>query len=94
MTKPEPVAPPVVDCASMETTDGSTRCAISATDPTGRSMVEVERTKLTECPNNDPVDEAPIVPAIIPTTIAIRSALFTVMLRLRPDLLGASHQGP
>jgi hypothetical protein len=57
-------------------------------------MVDVERTKLTECPKREPVEEAPIVPATIPTIIAIRSALFIVMFRLSPDLLGASHQGP
>ena len=48
MTNPEPVDPPSEERASIDTTDGSTRCAISATDPTGRSIVEVDLTRLTE----------------------------------------------
>ena len=48
ITNPEPVAPPLVDWASIETTDGKTRCAISATEPAGRSIAEVDLTRFTE----------------------------------------------
>ena len=70
MTKPDPVAPPSLERASMETTDGSTRCAISATDPAGRSIVDEDFTNRTECPKSEPVDAALKVPATKPTISA------------------------
>ena len=94
ITNPEPVAPPSEDFASIETTDGKTRCAISATEPTGLSIVEVDLTKFTERPKSDPDDDAPKAPAMTPTTRARTMAERTVMFLLSPLLLGASHQGP
>jgi len=94
MTKPEPVAPPPEACASMETTDGNTRWAISATEPTGLSMVDVDFTKFTERPKSEPDDEAPKAPAMTPTTRARTMAERRVMFLPSPLLLGASHQGP
>ena len=41
ITKPVPVPPPLELRAEIETTDGSTRCAISETDPGGLSMDEL-----------------------------------------------------
>ena len=46
MTKPVPVPPPRAPRAEIETTDGSTRWAISATDPGGRSMDAVTEVNL------------------------------------------------
>ena len=65
MTKPDPVEPPLEDFASIETTDGNTRCAISATEPAGLSMADVDFTKFTERPKSDPDDEAPKARGII-----------------------------
>ena len=94
MTKPDPVEPPLEDLASIETTDGNTRCAISATEPAGLSMADVDFTKFTERPKSDPDDEAPKAPAITPTTRAKTMAERKVMFLPSPLLLGASHQGP
>ena len=94
MTKPDPVAPPSDDSASMETTEGSTRCAISATEPTGLSIADVDFTRFTEWPKRDPLDEAPNAPAITPTTIAKIIAERREIFLPRPRSLGATHQGP
>jgi len=94
MTNPEPVEPPSFAIASIETTDGKTLCAISATEPTGRSMLEDDLTRLTERPKSEPVEDAPNVPAISPTTIARTIADFKEIERLMPLVLGALHQGP
>jgi hypothetical protein len=94
MTNPEPVAPPSLESASIETTDGSTRWAISATDPAGRSIVDEDLTNFTEWPKSDPVDAALKVPAIKPTTsaktIADRRGMDFPELRE----LGGVHHGP
>ncbi|CAB4786057.1 unannotated protein [freshwater metagenome] len=94
ITKPEPVAPPSADLASIETTEGSTRWAISATDPTGRSIVDVDFTRFTECPKSEPVEEAPNAPAITPTMMAKIIAERREIFLPKPRLLGATHQGP
>lgn len=78
----------------METTDGSTRWAISATEPIGRSMVDVDRTKSTEWPKSEPEDDAPNAPATTPTIIAKTIAERMEIFRPSPLLLGATHQGP
>ena len=44
MTNPEPVPPPLLDRVVIETTDGSTRAAIPATESGARSMVLVDET--------------------------------------------------
>jgi hypothetical protein len=63
----------------MDTTDGSTRFAIPATELAGRSIVEFDCTNLVEKPKSDPLDDAPNAPAITPTimasTIALRSEI-------------------
>ena len=43
MTNPVPVEPPSFELASIETTEGITRCARSATDPGARSTEFVTR---------------------------------------------------
>jgi hypothetical protein len=94
ITNPDPVDPPSEERASIETTDGSTRCAISATEPTGRSMVEVDLTRFTEWPKSDPEDAAPNVPPITPVTSERTTADRKVIFLPSPLLLGATHHGP
>ncbi len=94
ITKPDPVDPPSLAKASMETTDGSTRCAISATDPMGLSIFDDDLTKLISRPKSVPVEEAPKVPATSPTTSAKRIADLSEMDLPNPRELGALHQGP
>ena len=84
MINPEPVEPPRPDCASIETTDGRTLCAISATDPAGLSIAEVVFTKLTERPKSEPEDDAPNAPPTTPTTRAIKIAVRSEIERPSP----------
>ena len=77
----------------METTDGRTRWAISATDPTGRSMVDEDLTRFTERPKSDPVEEAVNVPAISPTPSARTIADLREIDLFKPFGAGASHHG-
>ena len=92
ITKPEPVAPPSASFASIETTEGSTRLAIPATEFAGRSIVEFDFTIRVEKPKSEPVDVAPKTPAVMPTTSARTKALRSEMLF--PDECGAPHHGP
>ena len=81
---PEPVDPPRPDWASIETTDGRTRWAISATEPAGLSTAAVVLTKLADRPKSEPEDDAPKAPATTPTTRAIRIALRKEIERPKP----------
>lgn len=91
MTKPEPVEPPSEPLASIETTEGSTRFAIPATESGERSIVEFEETNLVEYPKREPLDAAPKAPAIIPTKIVVvTEARKETFIRERE---GAFHQG-
>ena len=77
----------------METTDGRTRWAISATDPTGRSIVDEDLTRFTERPKSDPVEEAVNVPAMRPTPRARTIADLREIVLFKPFGAGASHHG-
>ena len=94
MTKPDPVEPPSLAVALMETTDGRTRCAISETEPIGLSIFEDDFTKLISRPKSVPVDDAPKVPATTPTTTASAIADLREIGLFIPRELGALHQGP
>ena len=57
-------------------------------------MVDVDFTRLTECPKRDPLEEAPNAPATTPTIIAKRIADRMEIFLPKPRSLGATHQGP
>jgi hypothetical protein len=94
MTNPVPVDPLPPDFAEIETTDGITRFAISATEPGGRSIDDVTDESLIECPKSEPDDEAPMTPPMRPAITARIIALPRVMLEVLflPD--AGIHHGP
>lgn len=94
MTKPVPVAPPSLELASIDTTEGITRFAISATDPGARSIESDVRERFIECPNSDPDDDAPKIEPTKPATKAKRIAFDRVMRLDFPFLAAGIHQGP
>ena len=75
MMKPEPVPAPESDSVAIETTDGSTRCAIPATESGFLSMALFELTKLARY-GIQPVEAfEPKIPPITPAMTAIKSRL-------------------
>ena len=94
MTKPVPVPPPEELSAEMETTDGNTRCAISATDPGGLSMEELTDVNLMSWPKSEPDELAPKTAPTNPAIPAINSALGRVTNFALPWDEDGTHQGP
>lgn len=84
MINPEPVEPPRPDSASIETTEGRTLCAISATEPAGLSTADVVFTKLADLPKREPDDDAPKAPPTTPTTSDISTAVRNEIERPNP----------
>ena len=74
MTNPVPVPPPEALCAEIDTTDGSTRCAISATEPGGRSIDVLTDDNFTSWPKSEPEELAPKIAPTNPAIAAINSA--------------------
>jgi hypothetical protein len=94
MTKPVPVEPPFFALASIETTDGITRFAISATEPGARSTELEVLDKFIDCPNSDPDEEAPKMAPTSPATKARSIALARVIKFALPFLFAGIHHGP
>ena len=80
--------------ASIDTTDGITRFARSATDPGARSIELAVREIFIECPKSEPEDEAPKIEPTKPATKAKRIAFDRVIRLDLPFLLAGIHQGP
>ncbi|CAB4779576.1 unannotated protein [freshwater metagenome] len=89
-----PVAPPFLVLASIDTTDGITRLAISATEPGARSIELDVREIFMEWPNKEPDDEAPKIEPTKPAIKAKRIALERVIKFDFPFLLAGTHHGP
>ncbi|CAB4680496.1 unannotated protein [freshwater metagenome] len=94
ITKPVPVDPPSLALASIDTTDGITRFAISATEPGARSTELEVLDKFIDCPNKDPDDDAPKIAPTRPATKARSIALARVIKFALPFLLAGIHHGP
>ena len=89
-----PVEPPSFELASIETTEGITRCARSATEPGGRSTELVTRERLIDWPKSEPEDDAPKIAPTRPATKARRMALARVMKLAFPLREAGTHHGP
>ena len=94
MTKPVPVPPPRAPRAEIETTDGNTRWAISATDPGGRSMDAVTEVNLISWPKRDPDELAPKSAPTKPAIPAINKAFERVTNFAFPCDDEGTHHGP
>jgi len=65
ITKPVPVAPPFLVEASIDTTEGMTRFAISATEPGARSMAFEVREIFIECQRVSPMRKRQILNQLV-----------------------------
>ena len=89
-----PVAPPFLVEASIDTTEGITRFAMSATEPGARSIAFEVREIFIEWPKSEPDDDAPNIEPTKPATKAKRIALERVIKLALPPLFAAIHHGP
>lgn len=75
MTNPDPVPPPFLDRVVIETTDGSTRDAIPATESGARSMELVDETMFALSKKVPPEELTPRKPPMLPASKAINTAV-------------------
>ena len=94
MTNPVPVPPPAALSADIETTDGSTRWAISATEPGGRSIDVLTEDNLISWPKSEPEELAPKTAPTKPAIAAINKAFERVTNFALPCEEDGTHQGP
>ena len=94
ITNPVPVPPPRALRAEIETTDGRTRWAISATDPGGLSIDDETDVNFISWPKREPDELAPKSAPTNPAIPAIKSALERVTNFAFPCADDGTHQGP
>jgi hypothetical protein len=94
ITKPVPVDPLAPDLDDIDTTEGITRLAISATDPGGLSIADETEESFIECPKRDPEEDAPKTPPIRPAITARITAFPRVTLEVLFCCEDGIHHGP